>query len=189
MEDKLTKEEQALFDSLSREKLPPSDLEDRTIAELKKKRLINENVMKLNKSKLWMTGVAASILFFIGGYFVGNAGSDGSSEISSGYMLLLHEDERFMPEGSEMEIFTEYAAWMGKMMVNGVSITGQELSPETTTWLNPKAELALDRDEDKVSGYFIIDVEDRQEAEKIAMSSPHIKYGGTVELIKLSDRN
>ncbi|MEO9803480.1 MAG: hypothetical protein ABJF04_09550 [Reichenbachiella sp.] len=189
MEDKLTKEEQALFDSLSRETLPPSSLEDRIIAELKKKKLINENVMKTNKTKLWMTGVAASILFFIGGYFVGNTGSDGSSEISSGYILLLHEDERFSPEGSDMEIFTEYASWMGKMMMNGVSITGKELSPESTTWLSPESEAVVDIGKDKISGYFIIDVEDRQEAEKIAMSSPHIKYGGRVELIKLSDRN
>ena len=189
MEDKLTQEEQVLFDSLSKEALPPSSLEDQIIDVLKEKKLLNKDVMKTNKTRPWTIGIAASILFFIGGYFAGNAGSDGSSEISSGYILLLHEDERFRPDGSEMEIFTEYAGWMGKMMLNGVNITGNDLSPESTTWVSPEKESVTDDGRDKISGYFIIDVQDRLEAQKIALSSPHIKYGGTVELIKLSDRN
>lgn len=188
MEDKLTQDEQALFDSLSREMLPPPTLEDRIVNELSSKNLIIKHVMKPRKTKLWAVGIAASILFFICGYLAGNSYNQ-SSEISAGYMLLLHEDERFQPQGSEMEVFTEYATWMGKMMMDGVVITGNELSPESAIRLSPGSHAVQEPGNDKISGYFLIGVQDRQQAEKIAMTSPHIKYGGTVELIKLSDRN
>lgn len=190
MEDKLTNEEQTLFDSLSKEHNPSADLEDKVVNELKKRNLIQpQGTMTTHKKKKWMLGVAASLTLFLLGFVFGNTFSGGPADISTGYILLLHEDERFRPQGSEMEVFTEYATWMGKMMMNGVNITGKELAPESTYWLGEEtAEIAEVR-RDKISGYFIIDVQDRDEAERIAKSSPHIKYGGTVELIKLSERN
>ncbi|MEO9965933.1 MAG: hypothetical protein ABJF11_09105 [Reichenbachiella sp.] len=188
MDDKLTNEERTLFDSLSKEASPPSFLEEKIVNELKEKSLINESDMKMTNMKPWIAGIAASILFFVSGYYTGNSGTDEVAEISSGYILLLHEDERFQPDGGEIEIFAEYAAWMGKMMLSGISITGNELSPETTTWVSSQNE-KIEESTDKISGYFIIGVEDRVKAQEIALSSPHIKYGGTVELIKLSERN
>ncbi len=189
MEDNLTPEEQGLFDSLSKEMNPSPELEDRIVNELIKKQLIKPKVMKSNNRKLWIVRIAASILFFFFGYLIGGTG-DRTPDISAGYILLLHEDENFQPVGTDMEIFGEYAAWMGKMMLNGIGITGKELSPESTAWVSDKGNQgAVDIGKDKISGYFIIDVTDQNEAESIAASSPHTKFGGTVELIKLSDRN
>jgi len=187
MEDRLTQKEQTLFDSLSKEKMPPKNLEEQIINELKKKNLIKKNIMKTSKRRTWIIGIAASVLLFVVGYI---AGGSSSSDITSGYVLLLHEDENFQPVGSEIEIFTKYATWMGKMALSGVSITGKELSPESTSWLSDVNNTsAINYGKDKISGYFIIDINDQAEAEKIALSSPHIKFGGTVELIKLSDSN
>lgn len=188
MEDKLTQEEKALFDSLSKEKMPPLGLEDRIVQALNERNLLNKKDMKINIRKYWIIGIAASVLFFVAGYFSGSTGS--GSEISSGYILLLHEDESFQPVGTDMEIFTEYASWMGKMMLDGISITGKELLPESTAWVGDvETYTAISESKDRTSGYFIIDVEDLKEAQRIAASSPHIKFGGSVELIKLSDRN
>lgn len=190
MDDRLSKEEQDLFDSLSKEKTPPVILEEKVVNQLKEKQLIMKHLGNKDvKKKSWAVGIAAAITFFLLGFLLGNMNAGESNEISSGYILLLHEDEGFQPEGSEMEVFTEYATWMGKMFMEGVKITGNELSPESTSWLRPADFSISEVRKDKISGYFIIDVEDRAEAERIARSSPHIKYGGTVELIKLSERN
>ena len=186
MEDKLTLEEQALFDSLSKEKTPPKGLEGKIILELKSKKLLNTDHMKTNSKKIWGIGIAASIVFFIAGLMIGGS---SSADITSGYVMLLHEDENFKPVGSEMEIFTEYAKWMGKMALNGINITGNELLPESTNLVINADDITVSNKADKISGYFIIDVVDQKEAQNIVLSSPHIKFGGTVELIKLSDRN
>lgn len=190
MENRLTKEEQALFDSLSKQELPPADLEDKIVDQLKKQKLISsQSAIRMLPNRFWASGIAAAIGIFIFGYLLGNESSGESADISAGYILLLHEDERFQPVGSEMEVFTEYATWMGKMFLKGVNITGKELSPESTYWLSSEGFTLTENRKDKISGYFIIDIEDQDEAERIARSSPHIKYGGTVELIKLSERN
>ena len=173
--DKLTEKEKALFASLSKHQTPPSELESSTISTLRKKGLI-----KKAGTRRWLnwkipTAIAASLmLFFFGHYFGGIILGQGPT---TGYMLLLHEDENFIA-GDPEERFSEYAAWMGGIFTKGYDITGQELSPEATNVGN-------DQDaskEERITGYFILEATTMDEVVQIVKTSPHVKYGGTIEI-------
>lgn len=151
-----------------------SSLEDRTV-----ERLITEGLIKRKSGVYrihWATSMAAAlIIFLVGGY----AGSTfrKSTAASYNYVLLLHQDSTF-DEGDGH--FAEYGQWMQGLKTQGVTIGGEKLGDDVflTDGTTP-----YDQDRIKmVTGFFMIGVDSKETAMKIAMGSPHVKHGGKIEI-------
>jgi hypothetical protein len=180
-EEHLNEHDQRLFDQLETELQPPKHLEDQLVNQLKFEGHIKEN--KMNNIGRIMIGIAASVLLFLSGTWYGQSSSDQiviAPEM--GYMLLLHEDDRFTP-GDPMEMFEEYAAWMENTFARGVKITGQELVNEAVLVRQGEPNESQDGEtEIRTTGYFILEASSLEEAIAVAEENPHVKYGGIVEV-------
>ncbi|MCE7992183.1 MAG: hypothetical protein HEP71_09395 [Roseivirga sp.] len=186
-QDELTPEEQAAFEELAAVKHPPSVLEDRIVAELKKEGLIKKTRTMNNYIK-YAAGLAASVIIFFAGNFVGRQSGD-TVEIDplKGYIMILKEDASFQP-GDPMQMFEEYASWMNGLYSKGVKITGQELKNEALE-VTAATTTELDGDDGRrTTGYFVIETKTKEEALAVVKDNPHLKYGGIIELKAFMNR-
>ncbi len=180
-EDRLSEKEQKLFDQLERVKEPPTDLEAKIIKQLKSEGQII-NTKPMNTTVKWISGIAASVLLFLGGMYFGQSGQEQLAiEPTKGYMLILHEEEDFSP-GDPMEMFEEYGAWMQRTFERGVKITGQELKNEASVVKGNQVSFMNEDVSRKTTGYFILEASSIEEAIEVAKENPHVKYGGIVEV-------
>lgn len=185
MKEELSNYEKKLFSRLKREEQPPAALERRIIDELKSNHLITSKTKtyKMNTTLKWAASIAATVLlFFIGNYVGKQSTAVQAIEPSRGYMLILHEDDLFKP-GEPYEMYQEYAGWMENTMAKGIVMTGQELKNEAVIIDNQQNVKHLDETSArKTTGYFILEAESLEIALEVAKSNPHIKYGGTIEV-------
>ena len=178
-ENKLSKYEKKLFRQLPREKSPPEQLEKRVVEKLKKEGLIRKKAFQ-TYIRRFISSAAAIILFFGGIYFERLTTEDMQKiQPNRGYMLLLHEDEKFQP-GKPMEMFNEYKKWMESTQEQGITITGQELKAESVL-VSDSGSHQEERGY-RTTGYFILEAESLDKAIKVARANPHTKYGGIVEV-------
>ena len=180
-EDKLSNNERRLFDQLPRTKEPPRSLEKNILNKMKKEGLLAEKANRQVYWK-WSMSLAASILLFISGIYFERINTSEMIEIepTKGYVLLLHEDNRFSP-GDPMEMYTEYNTWMTETFEKGVKITGQELKEEAVL-VDQGGQTSTASAERRTTGYFILEAENLEMAVQVAQKNPHIKYGGTIEV-------
>jgi len=178
-EDQLSENEKQRFEELTKEKMPPRQLLDKIIQQLKSENLIKIKSYTMKKYMKWAASVAAVVLIF----YLGRISAEGISiDPNKGYMLILHEDEQFKP-GDPNDMFKEYAQWMLSTIAKGVIITGQEFKEVATLVDNQKnIEYRDSKAADRVTGYFIVEAESLEEAIQIAKDNPHIKYGGSIEI-------
>ena len=107
------------------------------------------------------------------------------------YMLLLHEQpmdySQFSPEQIEA-VIGEYIAWRKQIEADGKFVGGEKLKDEGGRHLagtdgdfrvtdGPFAEA-----KEVIGGYFTIAANDYDDAVEISKTSPHLKYGGRIEL-------
>lgn len=179
-EDKLSKEEQELFNLLSKEKKPPYALEKKLLNKLKDEGLIIRNKTRIYIK--WAASIAASALLFISGVFYEKASQSKELEVDAklGYLLLLREDDGFTP-GEPMNMFNEYRNWMISTLEQGVKIKGQELKDESIN-VDKSGTSDLAVLQERTTGYFILEAESLEQAVLIAQENPHIKYGGIIEV-------
>lgn len=173
-ENELTPSEAEAFKNLPKENIPPKLLEDNTIKALKSKRLImNSNLF----IKYWRP-VAAAILFFVIGHLSASWLTDqNQAQIakSSKFILMLHEDDNFRGNN---ELSEEYFQWLLDIRDQKRYITGEELGYDAS-WLEDKNEVS---GTDRVTGFFILEAANMDEAVEISKTSPHLKYGGRIEV-------
>lgn len=180
-EDQLTEVEKKLFAELSKESTPPGSLEDSIVRQLTLEGLITKK-KTMNVYVKWAASIAASLLLFFGGMWVGRTTSSQIAiEPTNGYMLLLHEGPGFT-SGDPMEMFAEYRAWMINTYNKGLKITGQELRNEATLVAKSGVLQVGEEVEERTTGYFLLEAESMEEALEVARANPHIKYGGTIEV-------
>ncbi len=180
-EEHLSAKEEELFRQLAR-KQPAGHLEDKVVARLKSEKLIRpRNTRRLITQ--WVVSAAASVLIFLSGQYYGQLNTTDMIEIEAtkGYMLLLHEDERFRP-GDPMEMFEDYKSWMENAYASGVKITGQELKNEAVLVTVGEQVAVGEAAQKKTTGYFLLEADTMEEALKVAQANPHVKYGGVVEV-------
>lgn len=184
-QEQLTPEEKRAFETLVSSAPPPTSLEYKIIAQLKEEGLIKKQTT-MNVYLKYATAVAASLIIFLTGNYIGKQSSPTEINPLNGYIMILKEDHNFTP-GEPMQMFKEYAAWMNNLYDQGVKITGQELKNEAirVSALGPEK---LGGDEDKITGYFIIEAKSEAEAMKIVNANPHLKYGGIIELKEFMNR-
>lgn len=185
-QDALTPEEKSAFEALPNIMEPPLHLEDTVVTALKEEGLIKKQRTMHTYFK-YAAGLAASVLIFFAGNFLGKQNNLVEIDPLQGYMMILKEDAAFQP-GDPMAMFEEYAAWMNNLYDKGIKITGQELKNEA--WSVTKAgSRALGQEADtKVTGYFLIEAKSEEEALAVVRDNPHLKYGGTIELKAFMNR-
>lgn len=186
-QQKLTSEEQAAFEAMKSAHAPPPYLEERLVAELKEEGLIKNTHSMKTYLKLAI-GIAASILLFFAGNYVGKQSvSVETIDPLKGYIMILKEDANFAP-GDPMQMFEEYSDWMNGLYAKGVKISGQELKSEafqvTSTTTTPLDGIVGER----TTGYFVIETPSEEEALAVVRDNPHLKYGGVIELKAFMNR-
>jgi len=181
-QDKLTPQEKKAFEMLAKAENPKPSLEDKVVNMLKDKGLIKREWIRTISYGSLITNIAAGILLLATGYWLGSSPpskTDPQNHSGQAFMLLLHEEKGSIPVNTE--ISQEYAQWVGSLFQAGISVTGNELDP-TINWEGPSA---TSFSSDLVSGYFTIKGRNLQEVQKIARNSPHLKYGGSIEIRKI----
>ncbi len=170
---------------------PPPGLEEKTVRQLKEKKLII-----LTKSwytnTYWMK-VAAMIIalagMFIAGLFVSNRSHSNQHPLAPNpmneYLLLLYNPDNFISGGSNH--VKEYGTWLTDLRKDGLIADGEELNDKG--WIMAMRNTAinmsyqpLSTSQGKPSGYFVIRASSEEKALQVASSCPHLKYNGIIEV-------
>jgi len=174
--EKLTPEEIEAYKNY-RNSMANSELNSEEII----KNLKTKGLIMKTKNINWVYQIAASLLIAVAAFMVGRS-TTGETTLSNNssfnYMLVLHQDENFNSNNPE-EMFAEYSNWMNSIAERGVKIDGQELKEHSVT-VNQNG--IKESPNSIVSGYFILEADSIEEVIEIAENSPHVKYGGTVEV-------
>ena len=176
-QDTLTPAEERAFESLRDQMMPDTVVEQNIINTLH-----NKGLLVKRRSYGWVMKVAATLLLLAIGFVAGLYFTSASSEQSDfNYMLVLYEDESFTP-GEPQAMFEEYSKWMTAIYEQGIAIDGQEMKP-ASIMLSSETTQTVKRAEGKtVGGYFVLKAKSLEQAVAIARDSPHLKYGGVVEV-------
>jgi hypothetical protein len=128
----------------------------------------------------------------LAGLLLGAAGGAGIARraepaaVPSGgmFLLLLHEgiDSDAAYTAAQMDsIVNEYRNWANRLASEDRLVSAEKLSNDVR-WATPAAASHPATQEEHVSGFFLIRARDYDEAVSIAQQSPHIRYGGTIEV-------
>jgi hypothetical protein len=180
--EELTQKEREALQSLAREMVPPAELEARVIRGLKRDGLIRGAFW--NRSRRAAVAVAASLILFVSGYLTGahqEQPASGFTMSESTYVLFLIQGPTYReasdPEQLKLRI-EEYRNWARGIREEGIAITGVKLQPDFSV-------LGDGATGSGVSGYFLIEAKNLQQANALAASCPHLRYGGQVEIRRI----
>lgn len=181
--EELTPEERAVYDQLRQTTPAGQSLEEKTVRRLQREGLLTD------KKRFYLSipaGIAASVMLLATGLLLGKFffGARGAEEPLFNYMLVLHEDPAFTP-GEPEEMFAEYSRWMEQIYERGIAIDGQEMKPASLLLGKEGIET---KPQTRVGGYFVLRASSHEEVVEIAKSSPHLKYGGTIEIKEIMIR-
>ena len=185
-EEQLSPDERQAFRGLVREKIPPSSLEGRIVAELKQSGLIRTSGTYWKRRAV---AAAAAVLIFITGAVVGSRWKSSPTTRSSKFMLVLRTGtEGARPRSNEqiMSTVREYGKWAGDLRRQGINVDGEKLKPDVRVLRavdgHTVSETRAATDPETIGGYFVIEAADYQQALRIAEGCPHLKYGGFIEV-------
>jgi hypothetical protein len=192
-DDNLSTQERQAFDLLTKEKIPPSFLEERIVEALKQSNLIR-SPRRIGRFSYLQIGIAltASLALFVLGSLVGARWVSGPSPRAGmpEFMLVLRssaQESQAMSSEEVRKIVEEYTEWAREMRKTGLLVSGEKLKDEArlisrvdgrTSVLQPSPSPT----ESLMEGYFLIRAADYQHAVAIAAGCPHLNYGGTVEI-------
>jgi hypothetical protein len=97
------------------------------------------------------------------------------------FLLLLHESPQ-QPARSDRElaaIVDEYRQWARRLAAAGRLAAAEKLRDDGGRWVETTPGVRTD---DVVSGFFLIHARDYDDALRIARDSPHVRYGGRIEI-------
>jgi hypothetical protein len=168
----------------------PSFLHHKIIKTMKNEGLINTPRPLLQAS---VSGILTAVLVAIGllaaGFMVGKKQTDTPSVVAEKsakpqYALLVHNDDT--PPADPEQQFKEYSAWVNNLKAKGFA-GGEALHGKVwkvgqhagNTW---SEEATIEGNKNAISGYFLFEADNAEEAIKIAKTCPHLKYEGTLEL-------
>lgn len=155
-------ERSALADQLA----PPDALEKRVLGALRRRGLIRSPVLGRR-----LIAVAAAILLFTLGVVTGQSRS--SAGLGGDFVLLLYNPDG-PPGAAPKSRVEEYRRWALETSRSGRSIQGLKLGSELLALGAPSSEGSYP------VGLFIIRASSLEEAEQVARSCPHLRYGGEI---------
>ena len=136
----------------------------------------------------WATGLkaAAVVGLLLAGAALGRLLGGEEPDITeiragSDYILLVRGDEpdRRLPEA---QLIAEYRAWANDLASRGALVGGEKLADDSGRWVSATERSAEELSRSNVSGFFLIRASSYDEAVDLARQSPHVAYGGILEV-------
>jgi hypothetical protein len=112
------------------------------------------------------------------------------------YMLLLHSDLNRPRPSSPNEfaaVMKAYMAWTDKIRAEGHYKSGQKLADDAGKVLRPSGGRVTTTDgpyaesKEMLGGYYVISAKDYAEACAVAAGSPHLTFGGRIEVREIEE--
>ncbi|MEX1140660.1 MAG: YciI family protein [Bacteroidota bacterium] len=182
----LSPEERKQFASLSRIQKPPSDLEENIIMELRDRNLLHPPIRFFSLSRI-AAAVALLLTGGAAGYFLSPSETPQSSQAQQPmFALFLHET--IDPRENTKALVAEYSLWARNLHTSGRFVTGEKLGTDGQILMKSNDGIEaqeIDFSTENLSGFFIIQAQDYNEAMTIASGCPHLKYGGKIEVRKI----
>jgi hypothetical protein len=141
-----------------------------------------EGLVRTSRWRRHLAHLAAAVAIFVAGAAAGqlagvrSAPAPPDTAATPRYLLLLAGDVTPAADGSSRA--DEYGAWARSLAARRIPVRGDELSDRAITVSTRPA--AAFPELSSVGGYFLIQAADDAEAEALARTSPHVKYGGSV---------
>ena len=136
----------------------------------------------------WATGLKAAAVVgllltgaALGRLLGGEAPDVTEIQAGSDYILLVRGDEpdRRFPEA---QLVAEYRAWANDLASRGALVGGEKLADDSGRWVSTAERSAEELHRSNVSGFFLIRASSYEEAMDLARQSPHVAYGGILEV-------
>ncbi|HSA57309.1 MAG TPA: hypothetical protein VLE53_16475 [Gemmatimonadaceae bacterium] len=165
------------MNELHRDASPPPELRDRVEASLRAR-----GVLAPMRAPWWRPLRAAAVLLAAValGFFSGRA-SRASAGTLPRYLLLLYEDSTYRDDRPVREIVGEYARWADSLRQHGALELGEKLV-EGGVMLRGGGATESASGAALPTGLFVIRAIGDAAARAIAATSPHLRYGGHIEL-------
>lgn len=163
----------------------PAALDERVRDSLMQRGLIVEkSPARPNRYRQPFTYLAIAASFLIVGVLTGRTMKESAAVTTTPrYALLLYGGDTSAASTSRGRRM-EYGQWLREVAAGRQSFSGEELGQEVMT-LGPS--IVAGNGSGPLLGFFIIGVESADEAESIARTSPHMKYGGSIVVQKVVD--
>jgi len=134
----------------------------------------------------WRTGLAAAaalVLAFLAGLLASRTGPEAPPGRGDAYLLLLLGGEEGPDPAAQV---AEYAGWARALASEGKVLGGEKLAPEGVRLDAGVPAMALPvRPREDLGGFFIVTAGSAAEAEEIARSCPHLRYGGSIVIRRI----
>ena len=195
--------------NLPQELPPPAGLEGQIVDRLVAKRLLIHNPSR--KSVLWPTRVALVAATIVVAFVAGRMTSPGFDRGASGeavetgqasgqatgqasgqptaagsrYALLLYSAPESAPgdDGIGLDRRSEYIAWAQQTANGGRFVDGEELGRrEVTVGVKPEAATPRPVPPSVLSGFFVVEATDFDEAVALAQNHPHVRHDGVIRV-------
>lgn len=190
--DDLSPSERLALASLSHSSMPPGDLEGRTVAALEQRGLIRKRkggiLMKLS---LTAAALATVIVAFMAGVTVGKKDQAATEPTADKqFMLLLFSNhtaespalDSAMGEEELAAIIDEYRQWGVRLRDEGRLVGAEKLKDDVFILAAGQPQRTTLPEGRVLGGYFLIRANDIEQAREIALTHPHLKYGGEIEI-------
>jgi hypothetical protein len=111
-----------------------------------------------------------------------------AGESGSAFLLLLWEPATSMSDRPGIDVadlVEEYSAWGDRIAERDQLISAEKLADESVVWLKGRSDELSAPDHmawPVLGGYFAVRARDRAAAVDLARTSPHLKYGGAIEV-------
>src|ERR1041384_1838632 len=151
----------------------PAGLEDRLVERWRREGFFSGHRFRMRQLAV---AIAAAILF-AAGFLAGRVGAKASAP-EFNYVLLLQEGASYQRASQDSETrrrVAEYREWASTLRSHGVDISGLKLQDRAAGFgeANPASLVEL-------AGLFMVKARNMEEAQHIAETCPHIRYGGGV---------
>ncbi|HVR08608.1 MAG TPA: hypothetical protein VMW75_11220 [Thermoanaerobaculia bacterium] len=177
-----TEQERAELAALLRQSAPPKDLERRVIGRLVTAGLIGRRRAPV-AHRSWL--LAAGLALLAVGFGLGRwqAPSSNSGPMHR-YLLLMHEDASFRPNRPPAALRAEVGRWARRLERAGELVEGDRLGLQGHLVTPSGQETGL-APGDVISGFFVIRAVSDERALAIALTCPHLAFGGHIELRRI----
>ncbi|MGH7588874.1 MAG: YciI family protein [Gemmatimonadota bacterium] len=180
--DDLDPREARSLEELRRDASPSSGLEARVLDKLRDEGLMRRP-RRLGPVLAWAALLAG---VFVAGVLVGDRrGGPADRMDGDRYVLLLLEGPGYRsPETAEAERarVSEYAAWARDLAEGGRFVEGEKLDDPLHRVGEPAGTA---EGGEALTGFFVIGAQSWEEALRIARTTPHVRYGGSVEVRRI----
>lgn len=168
-----------LWDQLA--SLPEPDVPARVRARARRV-ILNEFRGRGGRAWRLLGGAAAAVVLFVGGFLFGSADGPVTDSLADAEYVFLIRGR--VPAELEEEVAFRMAAWARELATEGRLAFAERLWEDSAVWVGSRQD--ANGREPPVSGLFLVSAENLAVAQRLARASPHLSFGGAVEVLPLA---